>query len=67
MDAAQDAALVLAKLEADGFDDGFAPQRWLASQEATWEDRASTLLRALAKRHPSTQRQVAGALSASTA
>ncbi len=49
VDTAEEAAAVLSTLEIEGFDDGLAPERWLASQQGTWEERASTLLSALAR------------------
>ncbi len=61
------AASVITDLEAADFDDGFAPQRWLASQKATWEERASTMVNALEQRHPVLEPRRAGALRESTA
>ena len=67
VDTADQAAAAMAELQATNFNDGFAPQRWLASQQATWEERASTMLRALAHREPSLQSQLACALQERTA
>lgn len=49
VDTAEEAVEAIRTLEQNNFDDGLAPQRWLASQQGTWEERASTLLRAVAQ------------------
>lgn len=67
VDTAEEAAAVIASLEARGYDDGFAQQRWFASQNGTWEERASAMLKALERRHPSTEPQIAHALQQRTA
>jgi hypothetical protein len=62
----QEAVTALRALEECGFNDGFAPQRWLASQQGTWEERASTLIGALAHRDASPETSVARSLREST-
>ena len=67
VDTAEQAAALISDLETTGFDDGFAPQRWFASQKATWEERAFTMITALGQRHPSLQSELAVALQQRTA
>lgn len=67
IDTPAEAVAALNTLEANHFEDGHATQRWLASQQGTWEERASTMIRALAQRVPSLQPQLAGALRESAA
>ncbi len=67
VDEPQAATAVISALETSGFDDGFAPQRWLASQKATWEERASTMVSALEQRHPILEPRLACALRERTA
>lgn len=67
VDTAAEAVAALNALEAKSFDDGYAAQRWLASQQGTWEERASTMIRELAQRVPSLQPQLACALRESAA
>ena len=66
VDTAEEAAEAIRNLEANGFDDGLAPQRWLASQQGTWEERASTLLNAVARLDAQTQPAMAPAFRQST-
>lgn len=67
VDTAEEAATAIRALQQNGFDDGLATQRWLASRQNTWEDRASTLLGAIAQRDPSLQSSLACSLRESTA
>ena len=67
VDSAAEAAAAIRVLEQNGFDDGLATQRWLASQGSTWEERASTLLGALAQRDPSLQSTMSCSLRESRA
>ena len=41
---------ILSELDRQNFDDGLTETRWLASQEATWQARAATMMEALAQR-----------------
>jgi hypothetical protein len=66
VDTANEAVEALRALEQCGFNDGFAAQRWLASQQGTWEERASTMIGALAQRDASSQASVAHGLREST-
>jgi len=66
-DTATEAAAALRALQANAFDDGFATQRWLASQGGTWEERASTLLGALERAEAPKRSSMACALRESTA
>ena len=66
-DTAEEAAAVINSLMGTGFEDGFAAQRWLASQSGTWEERASTMLSELEQRQTSAEPELACALSESAA
>ncbi len=67
VDTGEEAAAAISQLESVGFDDGLAPQRWFASQKATWEERAATMVDALAQRHPLVEPELACAFRESTA
>ena len=47
---AQQMIETLGNLEQQNFDDGLTETRWLASQEATWQTRAATIVNALQQR-----------------
>ena len=47
----------LRELESKNFDDGLTETRWLASQQATWQARASTIVEALQERRRARQGQ----------
>lgn len=52
VDSAEEAAGWLASLRARGFDDGLRELRWHASRQATWQERARLMQRALLERLP---------------
>ena len=52
VNTAGEAAEGLNALAAMGFDDGLTKQRWLASQDGTWERRAALIVKSLAERVP---------------
>ncbi len=56
----------LRELDRQNFDDGLTKTRWLASQEATWQVRAATIVNALQQRLPSSDRSV-GSIESSPA
>ncbi len=66
VDTAEEAADAIRTLESNGFNDGLAPQRWLASRQGTWEERVSTLLNAVARLDAPPQPAMAPAFRQST-
>ncbi len=50
VDDASQAAAAIDRLSATGFRDGLETERWRASQQGTWEQRAETMLNAFDKR-----------------